>query len=350
MNKSFFKIGLIYFIAMTLLAIVFCLGYWGIVQDDIFSSFLIQIVVMLAVPMLLYTVLISKNKKQTLKDAGFKKISKKMLVISIFIGIVLFILNQFVANIFASIISILGYETISSPTQIELTYEFLIKELILTCILPSICEEFIHRGLVLNANKTTGNPKYCLIISSILFGLTHLNINQFFYAAILGYLMGYTCLVADSIYPAMIAHFINNFLGSFIYYGMLAKLPICTLFYAIEALIYSNFITLFLTILIGIPLLIGTYKLLIKKLLIERTKRDMNSVVKEIGSNITTPEDAQEKINTINSILQKSEGSKSIIGQHSNIHFSFKEKLFYISSIILGTLITISSFIWGILW
>ena len=84
-------------------------------------------------------------------------------------------------------------------------------------------------------------------------------------------------------------------------------------------------------------------------MLIEKTKRDMNIVVNEIAQNITTPEQAQEKINTINAILKQSEGAKSVIGQHKNIHFTFKEKLFYISSLILGILITISSFIWGIL-
>jgi len=349
MKKSFFKIGIIYFISILLLATLFCLGYLGIIQNEILSSFLIQIVVMFAIPLLLYTVFISKNAKQTFTDAGFKKISKKMLFISILIGFVLYLLNQFVASIFSGFITILGYESLGGSASIKLNYEFLIKELVLTCILPAVCEEFLHRGILLNSNKKTGNPRFCLLISSILFGLTHLNINQFFYAAILGYLMGYVTLVSDSIYPAMIIHFMNNFLGSFIYYGMLLGLPLSSYLYSLKSLLYSNVFTLSISIIFGIPLLLLLFKKLIKRMLIEKTKRDMNQVVQELKSSMTTPEQAQEKINTINTILNQSEGAKSYIGQHKNIKFTFKEKLFYILSLILGTLITISSFIWGVL-
>ena len=113
-NKSFFKISLIYFVAICLVAILFIFGHLGLIQNEILSSFLIQIIVMFAVPLLMYTLLVSKNVKQTFADTGFKKISKQMILITIGLGFVLYFLNQFVASIFSSIISLFGYEKISS--------------------------------------------------------------------------------------------------------------------------------------------------------------------------------------------------------------------------------------------
>ena len=347
-NKSFFKISLIYFVAITLVAILFIFGHLGLIQNDILSSFLIQIVVMFAIPMLMYTLLVSKNLKQTFTDTSFKKISKNMILITIGLGFILYFLNQFVASIFSSIISLFGYEKISSSTTIILDYKFLLKELILSCILPGFCEEVLHRGIILHAGKKTTNPRYVLLISSILFGLMHLNINQFFYAAILGYLIGMVGLISDSIYPCMIIHFMNNFLGSFIYYGSKLNWPISSLLMKVTDAIYANPITLICAMLVGIPLLFYLYRILVKKLAKERNKMKMQAIVKELKMNNITIEEAQAKINMVNSVLAQSNSFK-IDKNNQNSKLKFSEKMFIISSIILGALITISSFIWGIL-
>ena len=111
-NKKFLKISAIYFTAMVLIAVIFIFGHLGLIENDILSSVLIQIVVMFGIPLLMYTLLISKNAKQTFTDTGFKKISKKMLLITIGLGFILYFLNQFVATIFQSIVALFGYENI----------------------------------------------------------------------------------------------------------------------------------------------------------------------------------------------------------------------------------------------
>ena len=82
---------------------------------------------MFAIPLLMYSLLQRKNIKQSLIDTGFKKISTKMILISICLGFILYFLNQFVATVFSSIISLFGYETISSSTKVILDYKFLLK-------------------------------------------------------------------------------------------------------------------------------------------------------------------------------------------------------------------------------
>ena len=345
-SKNFFKINLIYFIAMSLVAIVFVLGSLGFVQSDVLSSFLIQIVVMFAVPMLMYSLLVSKSGKQTLNDFGVKKIGGRMTLISIGLGVVLYLLNSFVADVFASIISLLGYENLTSTSTVEFNYGLLLKEFALSAVLPGICEEFLHRGLMLHAGKKHGNTRFCLFASSLLFGLMHLNVNQFFYASILGFLMGYVSLMADSIVPCMIIHFMNNALSTYFFYGYQLHWNFAMLFAEIEALIYSNFLTFVLVTTISVLLLITLYRYLCRLMYKEKIKGDIIKIIKYLELNDLPIEEAQEKINEVNVLLEK---AGHFSAEESKKKFSLLDKSFLISSIVLGGLITISSFIWGLI-
>ena len=57
-NKTIFKINIIYFVALVGVAILFALGYLGIIKNDILASCLLQIDVMFAIPLLLYTLMV----------------------------------------------------------------------------------------------------------------------------------------------------------------------------------------------------------------------------------------------------------------------------------------------------
>ena len=106
-NKSFFRIGLIYFIAMIGIATLFVLGSFGLIQNEFLATFLIQVIVMFGVPFLMYTLFVSKSAKKTLEHTGFSKFSYKMFLISVLLGIALYFINTFVATFFC-IICVLG--------------------------------------------------------------------------------------------------------------------------------------------------------------------------------------------------------------------------------------------------
>ncbi|MBE5741007.1 MAG: CPBP family intramembrane metalloprotease [Clostridiales bacterium] len=344
-NKNFFKINIIYFTALLCVAVVFVLGHTGVLVNEFLSSFLIQIVTMFAIPMLMYTLIVSKNFGNTIKDIGLKKISAKVVIISIALGFVLYFLNSFIADVFSAFISLLGYENISSASESTITYGLLLKDLILTCILPAFCEEILHRGIMLHANKKYTNTRFCLIISSILFGLTHLNIRQFFYATILGYLIGYVSLASDSIIPCMIIHFMNNFLSSYFYYGSRLNLPLATFINSIRAILLSDIIAFVLVIVLSISICIHLYRYLTKMLIKEKAKNDVHTIVRLLRLNELTLPEAQIRINEINKILHE----QKIASEENKKPSTFLDKSFLISSIIFGALITISSFIWGII-
>lgn len=340
---------MIYFVAMLCVAVIFVLGYLGLLQNDILSSFLIQIIVMFAIPMLMYTFLVSKNFKKTFTDAGFNKISGTMIGISILLGVVLYFINSFVADVFASLISLFGYESIGTTTTVTLDYAYLLKDFVLSAILPGICEEFLHRGIMLHAGKKAGNPRYVLIISSILFGLMHLNINQFFYAAILGLLMGYVALVSNSIFPSMIIHFMNNFLSSYFVYGYYLNWPFAVAVNNLKAFLMSDIFVFITTCTILVILLVIAYIYLTRWMIKERARRDVKKIIEYLELNSLPIAEAQEKINQANLLLRQSKMMNLKTNVHGGTKFSFTDNIFVISSFILGGLITICSFIWGVI-
>ena len=344
-NKTYFKINLIYFTAMLSVAVCFVLSYFNIIKGSLLQTLLIQCVVMAGIPLFMYTILISKNTKNTFKDAGFKKISAKTIGIVIIIGFVLYLLNTYIATFFSGIISMFGYEHLPQA-ETPITHKLFLQEFLLSAVLPGICEEILHRGILLHCNKKVNNTHSCLIISSLLFGLTHLNIGQFFYAAILGYLIGYTSLVADSIYAGIIIHFMNNFLSIYFTYGTALNWPLAKLISFIESILFSNIITSIILVAVIILLLIYSYKTLIKCLAKERAKSDIKNIVKHLRLHNLDVTEAQSRIAAANKILKN---KNVIFEEQAKIKPNFIDNVFLISAIILGSLITLSSFIWGII-
>ncbi len=333
---------------MISVAVVFVLGYAGLLQNEILSTLVIQVVVMFAIPLLMYTMMISKNTKATFKDFGFKSITGKMVLISIALGFVLYFINVFVADFFYGIISLLGFEVIGSSETVVVNYGLLLKEFIFSAVFPGIFEEFLHRGMLVHAGKKCGNTRLCLIVSSILFGLMHMSITKFFYTAILGLLMGYVAIVADSIYPTMIIHFMNNALATYFVYGYYLHLPLATAIRNLEMAIANNIFLFVLIVSVGVIILAQLYILFTRMMLRARCKRDVQKIISSLELANLPIEQAQAKIDLANEILSKSENSITKIIP-SGTKFKFLDKVFMITCFVLGGLITISSFIWGVM-
>jgi len=79
-------------------------------------------------------------------------------------------------------------------------------------IAPALFEEFAFRGIVLNALKKFGIWP-AIIISSLLFALMHRNFEQIPFAFCAGIGLGVCYIKTNSIWPGVIAHFINNAFG-----------------------------------------------------------------------------------------------------------------------------------------
>lgn len=81
--------------------------------------------------------------------------------------------------------------------------------LIIVALLPAVVEEFIFRGLIFNGYKRR-NPFKAVILSAVLFGLVHMNINQFSYAFVIGVIFALLAYATGSLIPSITAHFLIN--------------------------------------------------------------------------------------------------------------------------------------------
>ena len=84
-----------------------------------------------------------------------------------------------------------------------------------TLILPSIVEEIIFRGLILQYLGRAGTRFLVAnLIQAVLFGVFHMNFVQGIYTALLGFLLGWLAYRYDSILVPMVLHAIFNLFGT----------------------------------------------------------------------------------------------------------------------------------------
>ncbi len=106
----------------------------------------------------------------------------------------------------------------------ELTsYPFLVQILLLA-VLPPAVEEFLFRGLFYHSYRKNGILG-AAFMSALLFGVFHLNINQFCYAFFIGIVFALMVEATGSMFSSMIAHFaINTY--SIIMMKLISLLPV----------------------------------------------------------------------------------------------------------------------------
>lgn len=78
-----------------------------------------------------------------------------------------------------------------------------------SAFLPALVEEFAFRGVALGLLRPYGDS-FAIVISSLLFGLMHGNLVQTPFAIVVGLGLGYITVAANSMWPAIVAHFLNN--------------------------------------------------------------------------------------------------------------------------------------------
>lgn len=85
----------------------------------------------------------------------------------------------------------------------------LFAALILIALIPCILEESVYRGMFYNEFRKI-RPLAAVVLSGLLFGLMHMNFNQFAYAFVLGCILPLVIEATDSILASMVIHFTIN--------------------------------------------------------------------------------------------------------------------------------------------
>lgn len=329
---------------------------------DIVATSIIQIGILFLFPLILISIFQKQSPKKTFQLFGFGKISFLAIIYSFAIGFLCYFLNLSIASFFSGLIRAFGYE--QAPTLTETTKAYPIwlffLNVLSVAILPAICEEITHRGLLLKGFYGLG-IKRALIISSLLFGLLHLNINQFFYASILGLIIGGSAIISKNILPAIIIHFMNNFLSVFFNFSNANNLFGKDIYSYYLSFVYSgdmfsvfvkNCLMLF-TLFFGIMTL---FSLLLRETRIKKVNNMLKEIVEinrqymgtsGVGTNFNNAYYlnafmTQYNIKSLNSMIFS---ESEIKGKNPT---AFEGAIIF-SCFVIGTLITAFTFIWGVL-
>ena len=353
-------------ICFVLVRIVFAYVTFSINSStlDLLSTLFVQGGLMFVLSVGLFSILRKQKLSSTFKGFGYKKIAMYPMFIAVLIGVVCYFLNTFVASFFSTIINFMGYEsapTLATANSTDYSFVAFLLQVFVVAVLPAIGEETAHRGLLLHGFSSMGVTR-ALVYSSLLFGLMHLNIHQFFYATILGFIIGLTVVMTNSIFPAIIVHFMNNFLST---YFTFAK-PNGWVFSDVPQM-FSNFlfgtgnlIGFFLRsiIMLGLILLIlgSLFVSLVKHTRVKEIKK-MISDIKQIDQEFSTSpqnyggsEDVAV-LHTLKSLIDEynSEGTVVFSKQEDKVNKPKPfEKVFLWAILTIGIVVTISTFAWGI--
>lgn len=349
--------GIAYLAAMLLLVVVqllVSLGCFAGLSDaaiEVVFSVVTQIGIMFLVPFVILVV--SKRRVGTplpvqtvFHEVGWGKISGKNILLAFVLGFCLYLLNLFVASFFAGILQSFGYQYTSADNVFP-GVDGLITTLILTAVLPGLCEEFLHRGVLLSGlTKRFGVHKAVLLVS-LLFGLMHMNVGQFFFASILGWFLCLAVLSAKSLWVGVIIHFTNNAISVYMSYADELQLPGASVLVNFLA----NPILFVLTMLVVIIVIGGILRHLARESF--EQNRDLYTVRYLAAQNEFSNENFDKVREALGQVIKTMPTWKAIFAYVETYDrpqpMKPLERAVVVATFVLGSIMTILTLIWGVL-
>jgi len=217
-ENSFTAVMVIYFTMMLLFSIirvVFSFDWFDSVNTDLLNwstSIVIQVFIMFLFPLIAFKIYSKQSLKQVWLSFGFGKTTRRVLLYAVLLGVMIYVLNIFIAGIFFSFLSLIGFKFITGgvATGVSTGVGALLVSMFLIGVLPGFCEEASHRGMLMKSMMARIGVMRAVLFSSLMFGFMHMNIMQVFYATILGYLIALAVIATRSLWTGVIMHFMNN--------------------------------------------------------------------------------------------------------------------------------------------
>lgn len=88
---------------------------------------------------------------------------------------------------------------------------------------PSFFEEVMFRGAIYTEHEKSFSPLTVALVNGLFFGIMHMNIQQFLYAAVIGVLFSYFRHYTKSLIAPMLSHFIINGLNVTLMYVVMMQ-------------------------------------------------------------------------------------------------------------------------------
>ena len=210
MEKTFDKIELVKLVLVFILEIVIALAVGtllnviGNVAGISVPTYMhvLALDICLLIPVFAYTI---KKGDSIIEALGFKGIK-----VATFFQTILLVIVLSPMAMFANVLS----QFFVPNTMVQGVDQFASESVGLTLVATVLCapvvEEIVCRGFFTNRLNKILPFTATAIISALMFGALHLNINQFCYATVLGLIFAYTNRASGSVFTSMIMHIVFN--------------------------------------------------------------------------------------------------------------------------------------------
>ncbi len=169
-------------------------------DEYVFISILSELIILMPLMALL-----PGTKSGVLKMLRIKKIKPTTALLSI-----VYMICCYPIAISMNMISL----SVTSSRAVEMVTEEIDKPFalifFLSAVMAPVAEELAYRGIVLGGLKTTGRIFTPILVSGLMFGLNHMNLNQFSYTMVLGIMWGLLVEASGSIFTSLICHVLIN--------------------------------------------------------------------------------------------------------------------------------------------
>lgn len=188
-------------------------GLFNIYSESLSLQYCIEMLLMvifLFLPFFCAYFISPKKDKERISLSLEKPKSPFIFALSIPLGLMLCFAGDYISSVIAMLFEQIGI-TLTSVPDFEVPTEG--TDLFLfafsTIVPPAIIEEFALRSVTMQPLRKYGD-KFAIIMTALVFGLMHRNAVQGIFAFIAGMVFGYIAIAANSVWPAIIVHGLNN--------------------------------------------------------------------------------------------------------------------------------------------
>lgn len=212
-NLVFLTFAMLYLVWQVILTILSAIYGDNFIESRVYSILLVNQFVIILVPVMLYILVKGLNFKSVLR---FNKLDWRagllIIVLAVPANFAASMLNSFVIYL----LQFIG-DIPRQPIPVPKNIAELVTGILMIAAAPAICEEMLHRGVLLRAYEARGSFK-AIVITSVFFGFFHFDITNLLGPIFLGLLIGYYVIRTNSIFAGMLAHFMNNAFSELLQY------------------------------------------------------------------------------------------------------------------------------------
>lgn len=186
----------------------------NLINDDLVFTSIINIIInsfVIFLPFLFFAIYTSKGNDYSsffTKPKTTNKDTAKYTFFALFLSYVAGFVNLIVSKLFQLLIGKEPYSPELGTSYGNAAFAIIV-EIVCTCILTALIEEFAFRGVLLTYLRKFGDVP-AIVISSLVFAVLHGNFVQIPYVFVFSMGLAFVTIKTNSIYPAILVHFINN--------------------------------------------------------------------------------------------------------------------------------------------